>query len=121
MKNGTATTRPRNARRKPIPVIVFHGDRDITVHPSNGEQVLAQCIGEGRLEVTIEKGQVPHGRTYTRTVRYGGRGRPIAEQWIVHGAGHAWSGGSPNGSYTDPKGPNAAKEMLRFFYAHVRE
>jgi poly(hydroxyalkanoate) depolymerase family esterase len=116
MKNGPATKGPRNAREEPIPVIVFHGDRDVTVHPSNGEQVLAQCIGQSTFEVTTEMGQVPHGRTYTRTVRYDGRGKPIAEQWIVHGAGHAWSGGSRNGSYTDPKGPNAAEEMLRFFY-----
>jgi poly(3-hydroxybutyrate) depolymerase len=120
MKNGSATREARNARKEPIPVIVFHGDRDVTVHPSNGEQVLAQCIGPDRPEVTIEKGQVPRGRTYTRTVRFDGRGKPIAEQWIVHGAGHAWSGGSRKGSYTDPKGPNAASEMLRFFYAHAR-
>jgi poly(hydroxyalkanoate) depolymerase family esterase len=120
MKNGPKTKGPRNAREEPTPVIVFHGDRDVTVHPSNGEQLLAQCIGQNRLEVTIEKGQVPHGRTYTRTVRYDCGGKPIAEEWIVHGAGHAWSGGSLEGSYTDPKGPNAAKEMLRFFYTHVR-
>jgi len=119
MKNGTAT-KPRNAGQAPIPVIVFHGDRDTTVHPDNGEQVLAQCIGPNEPNVTVEKGQVPHGRAYTRTVRYDGRGKAIAEQWIVHGAGHAWSGGSRNGSYTDPKGPNATREMLRFFYTHAR-
>jgi poly(hydroxyalkanoate) depolymerase family esterase len=120
MKNGTATNDPRNARRKPIPVIVFHGDRDMTVHPRNGEQALAQCIGQSKPEVTVETGKVPHGRTYTRTVQHDCNGKAIAERWIVHGAGHAWSGGSPNGSYTDPKGPNAAQEMLRFFYTHVR-
>ena len=99
--------------------IVFHGDHDQTVHPCNGEQVLAQCIGPNRPEVTVERGQVPHGRAYTRTVRYDCNGKAIAEQWIVHGAGHAWSGGSRNGSYTDPKGPNASREMLRFFSTHV--
>jgi poly(hydroxyalkanoate) depolymerase family esterase len=120
MKHGKATSRHRRAREAPIPVIVFHGDRDRTVHPRNGEQVLAQCIGRTTTEVTIENGKVPHGRAYTRTVRRDGNGKAIAEQWIVHGAGHAWSGGSLTGSYTDPKGPNAAQEMLRFFFTHVR-
>jgi len=120
MKNGTATQEPRKARRKPIPVIVFHGDRDMTVHPRNGEQALAQCIEHTERAVTVKKGKVPHGRTYTRTVQHDRDGKAIAEQWIVHGAGHAWSGGSLSGSYTDPKGPDAAQEMLRFFYTHVR-
>jgi poly(hydroxyalkanoate) depolymerase family esterase len=119
MKNGTSTRELRKARRRPIPVIVFHGDRDMTVHPRNGEQALAQCIQQDEPRVTVKKGRVPHGRAYTRAVQHDCDGKAIAEHWIVHGAGHAWSGGSRNGSYTDPKGPNAAQEMLRFFYTHT--
>ncbi|HJV83028.1 PHB depolymerase family esterase [Noviherbaspirillum sp.] len=108
-----------------IPIIVFHGDRDTTVHPSNGDQVLAQCTSPSRdtahqPEHKVEKGAAPNGRTYTRSIRLDREGRAVAEHWVVHGAGHAWSGGSGKGSYTDPKGPDASREMLRFFRSHSR-
>ncbi len=120
MKNGAARGSLRSARGKPIPVIVFHGDRDVTVHPCNGEQALAQCLEPNQHDITVEEGKVPHGHAYTRAVQYDRDGRAIAELWVVHGAGHAWSGGNRNGSYTDPKGPNAAREMMRFFSTHAR-
>jgi poly(hydroxyalkanoate) depolymerase family esterase len=104
-----------------IPTIVFHGDRDRTVNPRNGEQVLAQA-GTGReLERTIERGQVPGGHAYTRTLYTERNGQVVLESWIVYGAGHAWSGGNPAGSYTDPYGPDAGREMLRFFLEHPCE
>jgi poly(hydroxyalkanoate) depolymerase family esterase len=108
-----------------MPVIVFHGDRDTTVDPSNSDLALAQCVpsaaaGAGDASVKVEKGAVANGRTYTKTVLHDAQGKAVAEKWIVHGAGHAWSGGSRNGSYTDSQGPDAAREMLRFFYAHGR-
>jgi poly(hydroxyalkanoate) depolymerase family esterase len=103
--------------RKAVPVIVFHGDRDGTVAPLNGDQALEQCVPGARdkAKVDVERGSTPGGRTYTRTVVRGAQGRAIAEKWTIHGAGHAWSGGSGAGSYTDPTGPDASREMLRFF------
>ena len=63
----------------------------------------------------VEPGRVPDGHAYTRTVHAAADGSPQAEQWLIHGAGHAWSGGSAHGSYTDGKGPDASREMMRFF------
>ena len=106
---------------EPLPTIVFHGDRDATVHPRNGEHVIAQISPTRSILVqspaaprTVEKGEAK-GRGYTRTVQADRSGKPVFEHWLVHGAGHAWSGGSASGSYADPKGPDAARAMLKFF------
>jgi poly(hydroxyalkanoate) depolymerase family esterase len=110
-----------------VPVIVFHGDRDATVHPRNAEQLLAyyrsvegtpggrDAAGKPVPPVAVRKGQVPDGHAFTRATQRDADGRPIMEQWTVHGLGHAWSGGSRAGSYTDVKGPDASAEMVRFF------
>jgi poly(hydroxyalkanoate) depolymerase family esterase len=110
-----------------VPVIVFHGDRDTTVHPRNAEQLLAyyrtvevtpggrDAAGKPVPPVAVRKGQVPDGHAYTRATQRDADGRPVMEQWTVHGLGHAWSGGSRAGSYTDVKGPDASAEMVRFF------
>ena len=101
-----------------VPTIVFHGDRDNTVHPSNGDHVLEQSIRTTRTQKKLHRGQAPGGHAYTRTIHTDAGGREIFGHWNIHGAGHAWSGGSPAGSYTDPRGPDATREMLRFFLEH---
>jgi poly(hydroxyalkanoate) depolymerase family esterase len=106
--------------RRLVPTIVFHGDRDATVHPRNGDLVIAQSRATTvtDLRTTVQHGRVPGGHAYRRTLHADARGQRILEQWVIHGAGHAWSGGSLAGSYTDPQGPDAAREMLRFFLEH---
>ena len=110
---------PRAATgQRVVPAIVFHGDRDTTVNPSNGEAVVAQAARAERLRTHTEMGQVPGGYAWRRTLHTDADGQTVAEHWVVSGAGHAWFGGSPAGSYTDPRGPDATGEMLRFFLEH---
>jgi poly(hydroxyalkanoate) depolymerase family esterase len=106
--------------RRLIPTVVFHGDQDSTVHPRNGDQVIAQSRAAtvADLRTTVQHGRVPGGHAYSRTLYADAHGQTVLEQWVIHGAGHAWSGGSSAGSYTDPRGPDAAREMLRFFLEH---
>ena len=114
MKSGGV---PRSAKACP-PTIVFHGDRDNTVHPINGERVAlaAGVQASGKAKVVRD---VHQGRPYTRHIYADASGHTVAEHWVVHGAGHAWSGGSAQGSYADPQGPSATREMLRFFAAQA--
>lgn len=107
------------AAAQPLPTIVFHADRDRTVHPRNGEQVIAQ-MNAGGLRTETERGEVEGGHAYTRTLHRDAAGRTMLEHWLVHRAGHAWSGGDKAGSFTDPRGPDASRAMLRFFLEHRR-
>lgn len=122
MKNGEPATRSTaKASDAMVPSIVFHGDADHTVHPKNGEQVIAALLGRvASSEPRVEQGAASGGRSYTRSIYRTNGGDTVAEHWLVKGAGHAWSGGSAKGSYTDASGPDASGEMLRFFFAHPR-
>jgi poly(hydroxyalkanoate) depolymerase family esterase len=105
---GAADDSPR------IRTIVFHGDADNIVHPSNA----ANMVQTERAGESVERAEARHAaiRAHTRTVTRDKTGAVVVEQWLVHGSGHAWSGGSPDGTYTDPRGPDASQEMLRFFF-----
>ncbi len=124
MHQGTVS-RTRHLRES-IPLIAFHGDSDTTVAPVNADYLLDQWLqaassGSGRVPgVKVEQGQMARGHAYTRCIYHDASGRTLIEQWTVHQAGHAWSGGSPSGSYTDPQGPDASAEMVRFFMEHPR-
>ncbi len=117
MKDGaTAGTR---LPERTIPLIVFHGDQDIMVNPRNGDQIISQWLGGHALERMKKASSAPasegNGRAVTRTIYRDGSGHVLAENWLVHDAGHAWSGGGSAGSFTDSAGPDASREMLRFF------
>jgi len=117
---GAAPAAESGIRRRPLPVIVFHGDRDTTVNPRNGDAVVAQAAAGRTVTTQTRHGRVPGGHAYSLHIQTTTTGQTVSEQWVIHGAGHAWSGGSPAGSFTDPKGPDATREILRFFLAHPR-
>ena len=117
--NGGAPSRRRAAGQAPTPpTIVFHGDADQTVNVVNGERVLEAAGLVARPEKS--RGASAKGVPYSRRVFVDAQGAERAEQWIVHGAGHAWAGGDAAGSFTDPRGPDASAEMLRFLLEHPR-
>jgi len=119
MRQGSPAPSMWSGAGRAVPTIVFHGDRDTTVHPSNGDYVIEQVAGG--LTTSVKRGETPAGVAYERTLHEDDRGNVIHEQWVIHGAGHAWSGGSPAGSFTDPRGPDATAEMVRFFQEHRRQ
>jgi poly(hydroxyalkanoate) depolymerase family esterase len=116
MKTG-AVAGSASPAQQAVPTIVFHGDQDPTVHPRNGELLMA-AVPTGA--VRVEAGVSAQGRRYTRQIHEAEDGTAWAEHWLVHGAGHAWSGGRAGASYTDASGPDASAEMLRFFLEHPR-
>lgn len=117
MKSGAKGHEASAGAGRCVPMIVFHGDQDATVHPRNGEQLL-RAAGQLAPAQTLS-GTSADGQGYTRTtVGATAAGPAHAEHWLLHGAGHAWSGGDARGSYANAHGVDASREMLRFFLEH---
>jgi poly(hydroxyalkanoate) depolymerase family esterase len=111
-----ASSPKRRANGHRLRVIVFQGSADLTVHPSNADRIVAAATPSGAgCAVRKESGRSASGRAYTRTIVTDPAGGPAVEYWLVDGGGHAWSGGHPCGTYTDPHGPDASSQMVRFF------
>jgi poly(hydroxyalkanoate) depolymerase family esterase len=131
-QQGYAAYQAMGSAKRRVRTIVFHGTSDYTVYPVNGDQVITQWaqtndyIDDGSDNNSVNatadstiRGTVTNGYNYTRYVYNDAAGKPLLEKWIVETMGHAWSGGSTSGSYTDPKGPNASQEIWRFFSAET--
>lgn len=117
---------PADAVAEAVPLIVFHGGRDTTVDPLNADCLVDQWLRAIRrsdparaVRKATTQGQVPGGHRYTRVVHADLAGALAVEHWAVHQGGHAWAGGDPRGSYTDPRGPDASAELVRFFEGHA--
>lgn len=109
---------PAQPRLRPVRVIIFQGSADRTVHPRNAEHVLEGSCSGSRPGTETTRTGLSNGRPFRQTVISDAGSRPLAESWLIDGAGHAWSGGNAAGSYTDRKGPDASKEFVRFFLDH---
>ncbi|MEO5580199.1 MAG: PHB depolymerase family esterase [Gemmatimonadaceae bacterium] len=126
---GAIAMRVMGERARPIPAIVFHGGADKAVKVVNAGQVVSQlndanahaakqpAPAAGAMPVT-RRGETGGGYHYSLVVQ--GSDAGLIEQWTVDELAHAWSGGSPDGTYTDARGPDATAEMLRFFLEHPR-
>lgn len=113
------------AASRTAPIIVFHGDADVTVVPGNSAAIVRQSVDRlsaerGLLSRRVEQ-RVVDGRRCTRTTHVDREGSVVVEHWAVQGGGHAWFGGSRAGSFADPNGPDASREMMRFFVLHSNE
>ncbi len=117
-------TRSASMDRLPrqLPTIVFHGDDDRVVHPSNAAGFLLNLERSrpGPLISQCTSGKSDRGRDFSRKQYRSAAGEVLLEDWTIYGSGHGWSGGNPAGSYTDPLGPDASREMLRFFLSKRR-
>ena len=118
MRQGSPAPHRLARNERVVPTIVFHGDRDTTVSPVNGDQAIEQASGASGVHTHVSRGETATGISFTRTMRHDREDRCIGEQWVLQGIGHAWSGGSGDGSFTDPRGPDASAEFVRFFLQH---
>jgi len=130
LQQGQAAYDAMGTAARAVPTIVFQGTSDVIVNPVNGDQVVQQWMQTDRLAsngsynadfnspASSEAGQVPAGCSYTVSKWNDDNGSELQEYWRVDGMGHAWSGGNPAGSYTDPLGPNASPAMYQFFMNH---
>lgn len=132
-QQGTLAYQAMGNAKRVVPVILFHGTADYRVAPINGDQILSQwaqtndLAADGKDDQSLDdiadithNGQVPNGRAYTEYLYRDTTGKTILSKVIVNGMGHAWSGGSSTGAYTDPKGPKASQMMWQFFINHAR-
>ncbi|WP_341357591.1 PHB depolymerase family esterase [Rossellomorea sp. y25] len=134
VRQGRTAYQAMGSRAAVVPVIVFHGTSDYTVYPVNGEQVITQwsvtndlaqdASEDGWMDDQPERtvnGTVSGGRNYSVNEYEGGDGKVWMKKVNVQNMGHAWSGGSSQGSYTDPQGPDASRMMWEFFHSFSEE
>ena len=132
VQQGDAAYKAMDSFARVVPTIVFHGTSDKTVALTNGDQAVQQWMATNKLashntycvdfarptSVTTGRVDVPGGYSYITATWDDEHDEAVQVYWKVSGMGHAWSGGNPAGSYTDPRGPDASLAMYNFFAVH---
>ena len=95
--------------------IVFHGEADTTVHPENGERLFIEAARGEAITIQVDSDHAATSSAFRRRIAMTRAGDIIAEYWTILEGGHAWSGGDARGSYATEQGPDATREMVRFF------
>jgi poly(hydroxyalkanoate) depolymerase family esterase len=113
-----------------VPTITFQGSADPVVSPINGDLVVQQWMATDRLASQgrydprfanpsqVITGNPPLSHPYIERSWNDSTGQQVQEYWVAIGASHVWTGGSPNGTFTDPLGPSISSILYRFFLKH---
>ena len=114
MKGNEMRARPTNSGRCSRKLII-QGTADPTVHVSNGDALFEGMRVRHPNASIIVSAVRSAGKEATRQSLFDASGNSLAEYVAIEGAGHAWSGGDRAGSYAEPDGPDASREMIDFF------
>jgi poly(hydroxyalkanoate) depolymerase family esterase len=109
---GHATSAPSSTFPRQI---LFHGGDDRVVVPANAMALMEAARRSHPSAQALERCFTSGSREVKHKELVSQDGTVQAEAWLVEGAGHYWSGGDPQGSYAKREGPNASREMMRFF------
>ena len=130
---GHAAYQAMGSNARMVPFIVFQGDQDNTVPPVNAQQLVqAGLVAADLADDGSENNSVPkdaaksslgrssamQSESYTTSYYSDGHGHELAQYWVVHGMGHAWSGGNASMQYSDASGPDESAAMYDFFASH---
>ena len=118
-------------RARPIPAIIVQGADDPIVRPVNATHtrdawVAMNALARGKssasatLDVNARRTEFSAGGLAVVRECFGESTARTCEveTLLVSGLGHAWSGGSKLGTFTDERGPDATEAIMHFLLAH---
>jgi poly(hydroxyalkanoate) depolymerase family esterase len=134
MKHGSRASPEATARQAAaqkdfafVPAMVIHGSTDTIVNPVNANQVVEQFMAMSTLAAGGSAPVIESTSSESAGGRYGYEMRDyrrgdalVLRKVLVEGLDHAWSGGSGEHPFNDPKGPDASRMIWQFFAGFQR-